>query len=219
MTNLLHKYAKRKHGWRVKFLFDDDDNLIPDKVMVINGIGGEYLIGVEEGTPEDLVPHHLEDLVTKFLRDVEEKDMIYVAKESLMFTVIAKALRTQSQLFAPLLVRDKKHNLQMFNNHADKMVKSLRENFHTLIGEEQTEKFIEDMEQVVFNVFMKFKEVGENGRLADFQTYVMAFDSETKVAQMGVVKEEKKEEPKPKKTSAKKPSKPKAKKPAQSKSK
>jgi hypothetical protein len=198
MTNLLHKYSNRKHGWRVKFLFDKKEQLIEDKVMVINGIGGEYMIGVEEGTPEDLIPHHLEDMVTKFLKDVEEKDMIYLAKESLMFTVLSKALRTQSQLFAPLLVRDKKHNLQMFNNHADKMVKSLKENFHSLIGEEQTEKFIEDMEQVVFNVFMKFKEVGETGRLADFQTYVMAFDSETKVAQMQVV-EEKEEKPKPKK--------------------
>ncbi|MHA2009946.1 MAG: hypothetical protein ACW980_21745 [Promethearchaeota archaeon] len=187
MTNLLYKYSKRKHGWRVRFLLGEDGkNPITNKLMIINGMGAEYLIEVPEGTPEDKVGHYLEDLTTKFLKDVEERDMLHIARESLMFAVFAKAIRSQSQQFVGLLTKDKKHDLQMFNNHVDKMTRSLEVNFGNLIGKEQTDKFLEDMEDVVFNVFLKFKDVIDTGRLEEFEKYVQTFDKETKVSEMKV---------------------------------
>lgn len=188
MTNLLYKYSRRKHGWRVRFLMTEDGkNPIKDRVMVINGYGAEYMVEVQPGTPEDKIPHHLEDLTTKLLKDLEERDLLHVSRESLMFAVFAKVIRSQSQQFVGLLVQEKKRDLQMFNNHVDKMVRSLEGNYKTLLGEEQVEQFLGDLEDVVFDVFLKFKEVIDTGRLEDFQNYVKAFDEESKVAQMEVV--------------------------------
>ena len=175
MTNLLHKYSKRKTGWRVKFLFDDSGKPINDKVMVINGLGNEYLIATEDGTPDDKVGHFLEDLVTKFLKDVEEKDLIFVSKETLMFMVFAKVIRTQSQLFIGYLTKDKKHDLQLFNNHVDKMVKSLESNYMNMLGKEQVELFSKEMEGVVIDLFSVFKDSLDNGSILGLMNHVKEY--------------------------------------------
>ncbi len=189
MTNLLYKYSKRTRGWRVKFLMGKDDKPIEGKVMIINGMGAEYLIEVEKDTPEDMVGHHLEDLVTKFLKDVEEKDIMYVSRETLMFMVFAQVIRAQSQCFVSYLTKDKKHDLQMFNNHVDKMVRSLESNYTELIGGDQIEKFSEVMGDVVFDVFLKFKEMAEVGKLDEFRNYVTAFNTEPSVVKMKATNE------------------------------
>ena len=116
MTNLLYKYSQRKRGWRVRFLLGPDGKKpIQGKLMIVNGHGAEYLIQVEDGTPEDKVDHYLEDLTTKFLKDVEERDLLFVSRESLMFMVFAQVIRSQSQQFVGYLTHEKKKQIKIFN--------------------------------------------------------------------------------------------------------
>lgn len=187
MTNLLYKYSKRKSGWRVKFLLGKDGkNPIKGKLMIVNGYGAEYLIQVEKGTPKGKVDHFLEDLTTKFLKDVEERDLLFVSRESLMFMVFAKVIRSQSQQFVSYLTHDKKHDLQMFNNHVDKMVRSLESNYSSMLGKDQIEQFSEDMEDLVFDTFLKFKECTDTGKIDEFRNYMKSFNTETPVLKMKV---------------------------------
>lgn len=175
MTNLLRSYANRKSGWRVAFL-SHEGNIVEDRVMVVNGYGSEYLIEADSGIKEEEKRlHNLELKVTKTLQEMEEKDMIYMLQESLMFAVFARAIRSQSQSFVNLLVREKKHDLQMFNNHVEKMVRSLEINYKKLLGEDQIDLFLDEQEDIVFQVFGKFKSAIAAGQLEEFIDYVNSF--------------------------------------------
>lgn len=178
MTNLLRSYSNRKQGWRVKFLIEKGtNNVIQDRVMIINGHGAEYLIEPETDDPDKLLPL-LEARVTKTIRELEERDILYITQQQLIFAVFARAIRSQSQCFVNLLAREKKHDLQMFNNHVDKMVRSLEIDFEKLIGKEQSELFMDEQEDVVLDVFSQFKAASETGRLKEFVEYVKDFGKE-----------------------------------------
>jgi len=175
MTNLLRSYSSRKTGWRVKFLIKEGSKeIIEDRVMIINSQGAEYLIEPDTTDPEKIL-HSLEARVTKTLKDLEERDMMYMLRESLIFAVFARAIRSQSQCFVNLLVRDKKHDLQMFNNHVDKMIRSLEINYELLLGKEQADMFLDEHEDVVMDVFSKFKVAIDEGKLKEFVDHVKGF--------------------------------------------
>lgn len=177
MTNLLRTYSKRKSGWRVKFLMEKGTtNVLQDRVMIINGMGAEYLIEAGTDNP-DKIGHYLEDRATKAIKQLEEKDLIFTSQEALLFAVFARAIRSQSQCFVNMLVREKKHDLQMFNNHVDKMVRSLEINYEKLLGKEQAQLFLDEQEDVVYDMFSGYKTAILNGELRQFVDYIKAFNN------------------------------------------
>jgi hypothetical protein len=191
MTNLLRKYSKRKHGWRVVFMWDKDKKIVEDTVLVSNGRGVEYAIAVDEDVDEETKLHWLENRVTKTIKELEEKDMIYVARESLMFGVFAKVIQSQTQCFVDFLTKDKKYDFNMYVSHTDKMARMLKE-YYAVFGKENVDAISESLEDITFDVFSNFKKAVEDGRLEEFSAYVKGFYAPTEKAKEAPVKKMKK---------------------------
>jgi ssRNA-specific RNase YbeY (16S rRNA maturation enzyme) len=175
MTNLLHKYSKRKDGWRVKFLFTKDDKVIQNSVYVINNTSAEYLVTVDEGTPEDKVPHHLENKVVKLINKLENRDRELVTRESLMFGILAKTLRAQSQFFVGFVSKEEKQKLNDFNRRCDRMANTLTKPYQKLIGKEQLEALEGDMGEAIYRVYDAFRYSIETGKQNDFMKMIESY--------------------------------------------
>lgn len=175
MTNLLHKYSKRKEGWRVKFLFTKDKKVIQDTVMVINGMGNEYMVQVDEGTPEKLIPHHLENKVVKLVKELEANDINFVTRESLMYAIMVEALRAQTQYFVGYLKKEEKQKLNDFNRKADNMAKVLSMPYKRLVGEDMLETIKGDIAEAVYGMYDMLRQSSDAGMAEDFIQHVKSF--------------------------------------------
>ena len=178
MTNLLRKYASRKAGWKVRFMITEDGKVVEDKVIITNGRGADYIIVPDENLEGDVLLHDLERKATAKIKEMEEKDLMYVSRETLMFAVLARAIRSQSQCFIGLLTHDKKYDLNLYVNHTDKMTKSLDENYKGILTPEVYNRFTDDMEDVVFDIFNGLKDSFSKGDILAFRDHVKNFRSE-----------------------------------------
>lgn len=189
MTNLLYKYSQRKHGWRVAFLLGEDGKKpIRGKLMVINDRGAEFLIEVPKGTSKQKKDQVLEEMTAKFIIDNEESDMMFMTRESLMFAVFARVIRTQSAHFVGYLRQEKKQDLQIFNDRVDMMLRTLEINYKDMLGKEQTELFLTEMEELVMEVFSIFKGAVDTGKLEEIRNHIKSFNTEKVVTKMEVEK-------------------------------
>ena len=178
MTNLLSKYSKRKEGWRVKFLFLEDKSVVQDSLMVINTVGQEYLVSVEEGTPKDKIPYHLEDQTRKLINDLENRDKQFVTRESLMYAIIAEALRAQTQYFVGYLKHDEKRKLNEFNRIVERMAKNLSKPYERVVGKDMLEELKGDVAEALYNIYDVFREAIDDGKTEAFLEHVKSFKKE-----------------------------------------
>jgi hypothetical protein len=178
MTNLLSKYSKRKEGWKVRFLFLKDKSVVQNSVMVINNMGQEYLVEVDEGTPEEKVPHHLEHKVTQLIKDLESRDMQYVTRESLMYAIIAEALRAQTQYFVGYLKHEEKRRLNDFNKRVEQMTKNLSKPYERLVGKDMLEELKGDVAESLYTMYDIFRYTIDEGNTAEFMAHIKSFNVE-----------------------------------------
>lgn len=168
MTDLLRKYSKRKHGWKVEFILDEDKKILEGGVFVVKD-KAKFIIK----NPE---PKELEKQVTAFIKNREEKDMETFAREKLLFAGFVKTLRSQSQYFVGFLTNEAKHKLTLFNNHSDKMVKSLGNDYEVILGKEKYDQLMDSFEDMNFTVFTKLRDAILEGKAEKFMEYVNNFD-------------------------------------------
>ena len=160
-------------------MWTKDKKIVESSVLVTNGRGAEYMVAVEEDVDEETKLRWLEQRVTKVIKELEEKDMVYVCREALMFGVFTSVTRSQAECFIDFLTKDKKYDLNMFLSHADKMTKTLAE-YNTIFGEEQVKQITEALTSVVHDMFTAFKTASEDGRLPQLAEHIKQFYEPTK---------------------------------------
>ena len=171
-SKLLHKLSRRKEGWKPEMLIDDTGKPFLNRCMVGNGRISKL---VEVTTDdEDMVDHLLEAEVIKTIKNLEEKDEIFIKKQTLIFSVIAQASTSQAQQFVGLIHRDGKMELNRYINQSENLIKRLQKEYIETYGKNM-EIIIDNLEDATHRVFQNFSYAIEKGKVQEFINHIIEF--------------------------------------------
>lgn len=172
-SKLLNKLATRKTGWRPEAIFDTETKvMVLDACMVTNG---HVHILVKAGTDiEGLFDRMLEQNVIRVIKECEEKDNLFIQKQTIIFSALASASVGQAQCFVGMIDRAGKMELNRYINSNEHIIKTIQSEAIKVVGP-QMKELLEGIEDSSFVLFQSFCTAMEIGKAPEFLEHVKSF--------------------------------------------